>query len=45
MPQLPLLCHNRPGETKNRTNFHLELHECWINYVNADVPPGKKLCP
>ena len=30
------LYHNRPGETKNQTNLHLEPYKngYWINYVN-----------
>ena len=32
------LYHNRPGDTSNQTNLHLEPHGYWINYVNIDLP-------
>ena len=32
----PKLYHNQPGETKNRTNLHLEPHDYRIYYINID---------
>ena len=31
------LYQNRPGETQNWTNLHLEPHDYWIYYVNIDL--------
>ena len=31
------LCHNRPGETENRTNLHLDPYDYFIYYVNVDL--------